>query len=55
MTTNEVRMYIKVYICGLTKSVCIKKKKKKKKNKEETRKKKKISQYIYRQIHFLVD
>lgn len=50
MTTNEVRMYIKVYICGLTKSVCIKKK-----NKEETRKKKKISQYIYRQIHFLVD
>ena len=52
MTTNEVRMYIKVYICGLTKSVCIKKKKK---NKEETRKKKKISQYIYRQIHFLVD
>ena len=48
MTTNEVRMYIKVYICGLTKSVCIK-------NKEETRKKKKISQYIYRQIHFLVD
>lgn len=28
MTTNEVRMYIKVYICGLTKSVCIKKQKK---------------------------
>lgn len=51
MTTNEVRMYIKVYICGLTKSVCIKKKKKQRRNKKE----KKISQYIYRQIHFLVD
>ncbi len=35
MTTNEVRMYIKVYICGLTKSVCIKKKKKQRRNKKE--------------------
>lgn len=38
MTTNEVRMYIKVYICGLTKSVCIKKKKKTKKKQERKRK-----------------
>lgn len=35
MTTNEVRMYIKVYICGLTKSVCIKKKKRRNKKEKE--------------------
>lgn len=43
MTTNEVRMYIKVYICGLTKSVCIKKKKTKKK---QERKRKSVNTSI---------